>query len=156
MPSAAQLVERKQKRKDKREQKGIWARTSSKTKKRRRWKRGDPHFTNNNPNMLEGIPSIAEFIGKGYDTTVKWITLHGLPATKTPNGKWLSHKGLILQWMLAGHTAELKAKARYTLEDSEIANIAEAFGVDPAEVFNLRDDIRKGKIDARTGKKTST
>ena len=120
------------------------------------WKRGDKHFRNKNPNMLEGIPAIAEFIGKSYDTTYKWITLHGLPATKTPSGRWFTHKGLILQWMVAGHSAELKARARYGFEDDTIAELAKEFNVDPEEVFSLRDQLRKGEIDGRTGKKTST
>ena len=119
------------------------------------WKRGDKHFRNKNPNMLEGIPAIAEFIGKSYDTTYKWITLHGLPATKTPSGRWFTHKGLILQWMVAGHSAELKARARYGFEDDTIAELAKEFDVDPNEVFSLRDQIERGEIDARTGKKTS-
>lgn len=122
----------------------------------KRWKRGDPHLTNSNPNMLEGIASIGEFIGRSYDCTRKWILMHGLPATKTPSGRWFSHKGLIFQWMLAGHSAELKARVQYSLEESEIALLAEEFGVDPVEVFNLRDDLKKGKVDARTGKKTPT
>ena len=112
------------------------------------WKSGDKHFRNKNPNMLEGIPSIAEFIGKCYNTTYTWITKYGLPATKTPSGRWLSHKGLILQWMLAGHQAELKAKARYTLEDSEIARMAEEFHIDPAEVFQLRDEMEDARDNA--------
>ena len=113
------------------------------------WKRGMPHFQNKNPNMLEGIPSIAEFIGKCYNTTYTWITEHGLPATKTPSGRWLSHKGLILQWMIAGHQAEMKSRARYTLEDDEIAKIAEEFHIDPAEVFNLRDEMN-ARADTQT------
>jgi hypothetical protein len=120
------------------------------------WKSGDKHFRNKNPNMLEGIPAIAEFIGRSYDTTYKWITLHGLPATKTPSGRWFTHKGLILQWMVAGHSAELKARARYGFEDDTIAELAKEFNVDPEEVFSLRDQLRKGEIDGRTGKKTST
>jgi|TARA_Y100000310_G_C20513702_1_gene730117 transposase-like protein len=125
-----------------------------KKKKSKHWKRGDPHFTNKNPNFLEGIPSIAEFIGKSYDTTYKWITKHGLPATKTPSGRWITHKGLIMQWIVAGHQAELKAKARYTLEDSEIEALAREFKVDVKKVFNLRDEIRDERERNRTrGKK---
>ena len=125
-------------------------------KKGTHWKLGDDHFRNKNPNMLEGIPSIAEFIGKSYDTTVRWITLHGLPATKTPSGRWFTHKGLILQWMVAGHSAELKARARYSLEDDEIAELAKEFNIDPVDVFNLKQDIKDGKVDGRTGEKTTS
>lgn len=105
------------------------------------WKKGEPHRTNKNPNMLEGIASIAEFIGRSYNTTYKWIMEHGLPATKTPEGIWLSHKGLILQWMYAGHQSELKAKAAYSLEPDQIEEMCERWGIDAKEVFALRDKI---------------
>ena len=91
--------------------------------------------------MLEGIASIAEFIGRSYNTTYKWIMEHGLPATKTPEGIWLSHKGLILQWMYAGHQSELKAKAAYSLEPDQIEEMCERWGIDAKEVFALRDKI---------------
>jgi len=101
-----------------------------------KWKKGDPIAQpNRNPNMLEGIPSIATFIGKSYNTTLRWISHHGLPATKTPSGRWLSHKGLILQWMLAGNRAELEARAKYTFEKEEQERIANELGAGEAETL---------------------
>ena len=65
---------------------------------------------NTNPDMLEGLSAIASFIGKSPNTAASWITKHGLPATKLPNGRWLTHKSLVLQWIYAGHRAEIKKK----------------------------------------------
>ena len=81
--------------------------------------------------MLEGLREIAGFIGRNIDTTRTYILEHGLPATRLPNGTWFTHKGLILQWIYAGHQAELAARARYTLEEDEIAALAEKMGLDP-------------------------
>ena len=110
-----------------------------KVKKMANWKLGDKHRKNKNPNMLEGLPSIAEFLGKSAETTRRWILKDGLPATKLPNGRWLTHKGLILQWIYAGHQAIVKNRAVYTLEAGDIEMLAEKMDVDPKEVFNLRD-----------------
>ena len=60
---------------------------------------------NLNPKILEGLAAISDYIGKSPNTTVSWIKNYGLPATKTPDGKWISHVDLILQWFLAGHRA---------------------------------------------------
>ena len=108
------------------------------------WKRGMPFRKNSNPNMLEGIPAIATFIGKSYNTTIIWIREHGLPATKTPQGRWFTHKGLILQWIFAGHQAELGARVQYALEKEQIEELAEKMGVDPAEVFTRMAEREKG------------
>lgn len=100
------------------------------------WKLGQSHRSNSNPNMLEGLPSIAEFIGKSLETTRRWIRNDGLPATKLPSGRWLSHKGLILQWIYAGHQAILKNNAQYILEPNELEALAKKMNVDPSEVLN--------------------
>lgn len=105
-----------------------------------RWKLGDPYRSNSNPNMLEGLPSIATFLGRSVETAKNWILNDGLPATKMPNGKWLSHKGLVLQWIYAGHQAILKDNIAYCLEDDQIASLAEKMDVDPREVFQLRKE----------------
>jgi|TARA_Y100000310_G_scaffold120924_1_gene119673 hypothetical protein len=89
---------------------------------------------NSNSNMLEGLPAISKFIGKTPVTTRKWILDHGLPATKLPNGVWLTHKGLILQWIYAGHQATLRSRVQYALEDDEILALADKMGVDREEV----------------------
>lgn len=101
------------------------------------WKPGQHHRRNKNPNILEGLPSIAEWIGKSINTTRLWIREHGLPATKTPRGIWFTHKGLILQWMYAGHQAELKTRIAYALDESEIASLAVKMDVDSEEVIEM-------------------
>ena len=97
-------------------------------------KRGAPFkIRNKNPNMLEGLPAIAGFLGKSPATAKKWILDHGLPACKTPEGTWLTHKALILQWIYAGHKTEIKhikrdqstpQRARYAfrLEDRDVTH----------------------------------
>ena len=77
----------------------------------KRWKKGDPvRRPNSNPDILEGLPSICRFFGKCPNTITNWIKNDGLPASKTPQGKWITHKTLLLQWMYAGHLAEMRAK----------------------------------------------
>ena len=85
--------------------------------------------------MLEGLPAIATFLGRSVNTTRRWIMTDGLPVTKLPNGKWFTHKGLILQWIYAGHQAIIKNNVAYSLEPEELALLAERMGVDPDEVY---------------------
>lgn len=95
-------------------------------------RKGEPYpILNKAPGILEGIPAIAAFIGKSGNTTLNWIVNHGLPATKTPQGRWFTHRGLILQWIYAGHRAELKAKAGFTLEEDQVMQLAEKMNVSP-------------------------
>lgn len=95
-----------------------------------RWKKGDKvKHPNLNPNILEGLPSIGNFLGKSPNTVVNWIMNHGLPATKTPNGRWLTHTQLILQWMYAGHEAELKARGVGGRSKEDIQILATRMGI---------------------------
>ena len=74
-------------------------------------RKGDPIWNpNDNPDVLEGLHSISEFLGKSVNTTAGWIKNHGLPATKTPEGKWMTHKEIIYRWIIAGHRAEMSLK----------------------------------------------
>ncbi len=57
--------------------------------------------------MLEGIASIAEYIGRNYWTARRYILYHGLPATKLPSGRWFTTKHLIDQWIFVGHKFEV-------------------------------------------------
>jgi hypothetical protein len=73
--------------------------------------KGGPYKVNKrNPNILEGVAAIANFIGKSPNTAKRWILEAGLPATKTPEGLWYTHKALILQWIYAGWRAEIAAQ----------------------------------------------
>ncbi len=107
------------------------------------WKLGEPFIQNANPNILEGLPAIATFLGKSKLTVRRWIFSAGLPVTKLPNGRWFSHKGLILQWIYAGHQAELKARSAVALEPESIAELAVAMNVSPDEVFNHEESAYK-------------
>jgi len=99
------------------------------------WKLGQSYRKNANPNMLEGLPAIATFLGKSANTVRRWIMEDGLPCTKLPNGIWFTHKGLILQWIYAGHEAIVKGRAGYALEPDELADLAKKMGIDPSEVY---------------------
>ncbi len=101
--------------------------------------------------MLEGISAIAAFIGKSPNTVVSWILNDGLPATKTRQGRWLSHKGLILQWIYAGHQAEVRHRAGFAVEPETIDALAERMGVSAEEVRSMREAIYDS--DHKEGKK---
>ena len=107
---------------------------------------------NKNPNMLEGIREIAGFIGKSCPTTIRWIRNNGLPATKLPNGTWLSHKGLILQWIYAGHEAYVRSYAQYAIEQDEIEALAKKMGVDPKQVIERMREIERTNEGKQTGR----
>ena len=96
------------------------------------WVKGQSFRKNRNPNILEGIPAIADFIGKSRMTALNWIKKHGLPVTKTPEGRWYTHKGLILMWIVMGHEA-LKARGWSALEPETIATIKK-------ELFTAEED----------------
>ena len=130
-----------------------------------RWKLGDPHRKNSNPNMLEGLPAIATFLGKSLPTARRWIMSDGLPATKLPSGRWLTHKALVLQWIYAGHQAFLKNNCQYILEPEEIADLAKRMGIEPDEVLTriqhdqrINPSERASKHEAfeRTARRAST
>lgn len=104
------------------------------------WKKGDPFRNNSNPNILEGLPAISTFLGKSIGTVRNWIKRAGLPCTKTPSGTWYTHKGLILQWIYAGHQAQLKTQAQYSLEPDAIRELAEKMGVDPDTIHMGEDE----------------
>ena len=59
------------------------------------------------PEALHGINEIALYMGISYNTARRWIVFHGLPATKTPTGKWFTTKRAINAWIFAGHEAYL-------------------------------------------------
>lgn len=113
--------------------------TRTLTKKRPEKKPGERVGKSRNPNILEGLHDISLFIGKNKNTTIKWILKHGLPATKTPDGKWFTHKGLILQWIYAGHQAILKQKIPYTFEDNEKEALAQKMGLTLEQVEEIMD-----------------
>jgi len=92
--------------------------------------------------MLEGLPAIATFLGKGIETTRRWIRTEGLPATKLPNGRWLTHKALVLQWIYAGHQAILKNNIAMCLEADQLDLLAEKMNVSIEEVERMRDEQR--------------
>ena len=70
------------------------------------WKLGDGFREQTGEGFLRGIPAIASFLGKSYNTTKRLITIHGLPAWKEHNRSgghklWCTHKQIIMMWVLA-------------------------------------------------------
>lgn len=60
-----------------------------------------PKKEEQNPDILEGIPSICRFLNKSYVTVHRWIKYHGLPATISLNGRWITTKQIVIEWLLA-------------------------------------------------------
>lgn len=87
-----------------------------------KWKKGDP-FRANKGEMLEGIPEIATFLGKSYNTVWRWIHDHELPAMKTPKGVWLSHPQLILMWVYANKRVMDNTVDYAPMSDEELAEL---------------------------------
>tara|TARA_R100001530_G_scaffold70616_1_gene50037 strand:- start:319 stop:651 length:333 start_codon:yes stop_codon:yes gene_type:complete len=101
------------------------------------WKKGQkPGLQNSNPLMLEGATAIAAYIGKCYNTTLEWIWHFGLPAAKNRQGVWISHKALILQWILSKNRLDLEHRARKALTVEAVREAAVELGVDPDELFD--------------------
>ena len=50
---------------------------------------------------IEGLSNIAQAVGRSKTTTHRWIRLHGFPASKGPNGQYMTTVGLIERWILA-------------------------------------------------------
>lgn len=82
------------------------------------FKQSYPTVKKTNPDILQGLREIAEFLNRSQMTISNWIRYNGLPATKTPDGRWLTHKTLILQWIYAGYLAESKARGWTTPESN--------------------------------------
>jgi hypothetical protein len=64
------------------------------------WRKGDPHYISPNPDLLEGIPAIAHYLGKSYNTVYTWIRTKGLPAMKGYNRRWITSRQAIMAWIL--------------------------------------------------------
>ena len=75
-----------------------------------------------NSDIIYYTRNILEYIGlsrKSTSTFYRWVKKYGLPASKTPNGRWWMSKRLMDQWMYARHlmmakAAELGIKGRGT------------------------------------------
>ena len=96
--------------------------------------RGKAPIRNRNPLILEGIPAIATFLGKSYNTALRYVTKHGLPAAKLPNGTWITHKALVLQWILVGHNVEMKARG--SLDPLVMKEMAKEAQVSLTDILN--------------------
>ena len=64
------------------------------------WRKGDPHYISPNPDLLEGIPAIAHYFGKSYNTIYTWIQTKGLPAMRTDRGRWTTSRQALMAWVL--------------------------------------------------------
>jgi hypothetical protein len=75
-----------------------------------------------NSDIIYDTRNILEYIGlsrKSTSTFYRWVKKFGLPASKTPNGRWWISKRLVDQWMYSRHlmmakAAELGIKGRGT------------------------------------------
>jgi hypothetical protein len=69
-----------------------------------------PKIKNTSPNIIEGIPNIAEYMGKHRNTIMNWINKGYLPAAKNPDGIWFITKSLINMWIFSQNQAELRKR----------------------------------------------
>lgn len=51
--------------------------------------------------VLSGVRSICRYLHIGPATFYGWTCEHGFPATRTPEGRWLTSTALIDGWILA-------------------------------------------------------
>ena len=73
-----------------------------------KWKQGRDKISSKSPDALLGIGSIAEYLGFTSTTISRWIKFRGLPAMKTPTGRWFTTKDAITAWIIASGEAERK------------------------------------------------
>jgi hypothetical protein len=51
--------------------------------------------------VISGVRSICRYLHIGPATFYGWIRAHGFPATRTPEGRWITSTALIDGWILA-------------------------------------------------------
>jgi len=73
---------------------------------------------------LRSISDIQDYLATpehrpSYHTVRRMIVERGLPATKVGRGIWFTTKSLVNNWIIATHTAEMKAIARLRLNKLE-------------------------------------
>jgi len=68
--------------------------------------------------IVETLPEIGRTVGRSDQTVRKWIKIHGFPAAKAPNGKWMTTHGLIDNWILARKNQSGESYARVGKKDT--------------------------------------
>ncbi len=66
----------------------------------------------NDSDIVHGAQNILQYLGlsrKSMTTFYKWTNRSGMPASKTPNGKWWMSRRLMDQWMYSRHLMMTKA-----------------------------------------------
>ena len=53
------------------------------------------------PGVLIGVRNICAYTRIGPNTFYRWCQKHGFPATLTPDGRWITSKQLIDNWIVA-------------------------------------------------------
>lgn len=59
--------------------------------------------------VISGVRNICAFLRIGHATLYGWIRAHGFPATRTPEGRWLTSTALIDRWILARVEAQKRS-----------------------------------------------
>lgn len=66
----------------------------------------------NDSDIVRGVQNILQYLGlsrKSIQTFYRWVNRSGMPASKTPNGKWWMSRRLMDQWMYSRHLIMTKA-----------------------------------------------
>jgi predicted DNA-binding transcriptional regulator AlpA len=52
-----------------------------------------------NAAVFMGVRSICQYMGIGHSTFYLWTRGYGFPATRTPDGRWVTSAALIDEWL---------------------------------------------------------
>lgn len=67
--------------------------------------------------VIYGIKAIAAYMDRHPNTIRNWMQRHAFPASKMPNGWFITTKSLINQWIVAGHKIEMQDRYDLPMED---------------------------------------
>ena len=51
--------------------------------------------------LITGLDEIGIYVGRHRNTVAQWIRVHGFPASRLPNGRYVTSTALIDSWILA-------------------------------------------------------
>jgi hypothetical protein len=64
------------------------------------------------PGVLIGVRSICAYTRIGHHTFYQWCQKHGFPGTLTPDGRWITSKQLIDNWIVGRWKAQRATQQR--------------------------------------------
>lgn len=75
--------------------------------------------------FIEGLKGMSQYMGRSPQTIRHWITYHGFPAAKLPNGIWATDPELIRRWLVQrGIESAKQMREAYGTEDDFLERFA--------------------------------